>query len=206
MFDDTYKTITNAAEGIYKDKGSKFIAYLYPVKTEGEIKEHITHLKKEHHSARHHCYAYRLQADKSVYRANDDGEPAGTAGRPILGQIQSHDLTDILIVVVRYFGGTLLGVPGLIKAYKAAALDAINKAEMVVKTIDFTYQISCTYEQLNDVMRIIKQENLVVLKQESDLDIKVSIEIRKSILEKVIALFRKLEVGVEVVEWVYWGD
>ncbi len=197
MFDDTYKTIDLASEGLYKDKGSKFIAYLYSVKTEQEIKDFIIQLKKDHHSARHHCYAYRLHADKSVYRANDDGEPAGTAGKPILGQIQSNDLTDVLIVVVRYFGGTLLGVTGLIKAYKSAAADAIKNAEIVIKTINLQYEITCPYEQLNDIMRIVKQENLTVLNQQSDDKVKVLIEIRKSILEKVLGMFKKLE-GVEV--------
>lgn len=199
MFDDTYKTVGQSTEGIYKDKGSKFISYIYPVKTEAEVKEHIAHLKKEHHSARHHCYAYRLRPDKSVYRANDDGEPAGTAGKPILGQILSNDLTDVLIVVVRYFGGTLLGVSGLIKAYKTAASDAINNCEIVIKTINLDYEITCSYEQLNDVMRIVKQENLIVRNQQTEHSIKLLIEIRQSILEKALGMFNKLE-GISINE------
>jgi uncharacterized YigZ family protein len=194
MFDDTFKTIASPAEGIYKDKGSKFIAYIYPVNSEVEIKNIIAGLKKEHHAARHHCYAYRLLPDKSIYRANDDGEPNGTAGKPILGQIQSNDLSDVLIVVVRYFGGTLLGVSGLIKAYKAAAADAILNSEIIIKTINARIEIVCTYEQVNYVMRIVKQEDLIVLKQTSnDSNITLSTEVRKSILEKVLTLLNKME-------------
>src|ERR1039457_99392 len=178
MFDDTYQTIAVPAEGIFKDKGSKFIAYIFPVNSEAEIKEIIVKLKKEHHTARHHCYAYRLMPDKSVFRSNDDGEPSGTAGKPILGQIQSNDLTNVLIVVVRYFGGTLLGVSGLIKAYKSSALDAINNSEIIVKTINQNFEILSSYDQLNDVMRIIKQENLKIINQEpDDHKIKIVIEV-----------------------------
>jgi uncharacterized YigZ family protein len=191
MFDDTYQTIAVPAEGIFKDKGSKFIAYIFPVISEAEIKEIIVKLKKEHHTARHHCYAYRLMPDKSVFRSNDDGEPSGTAGKPILGQIQSNDLTDVLIVVVRYFGGTLLGVSGLIKAYKSAALDAINNSEIIIKTINETIEITCTYEQLNNVMRIVKQENLIILYQiPKGSQINIAIEVRKSIYEKVLGLLQ----------------
>ncbi|MDP2112754.1 MAG: YigZ family protein, partial [Bacteroidota bacterium] len=129
--EDTYKTIEKPSEGLFKDKGSKFISFAFPVNSEDEIKDIVQSIKKEHHSARHHCYAWRLGADHLHFRANDDGEPSSTAGKPILGQIQSFDLTNILIVVVRYFGGTLLGVSGLINAYRSAALDAINQAEIV---------------------------------------------------------------------------
>ena len=191
MFDDTYQTIAVPAEGIFKDKGSKFIAYIFPVNSEAEIKEIIVKLKKEHHTARHHCYAYRLMPDKSVFRSNDDGEPSGTAGKPILGQIQSNDLTDVLIVVVRYFGGTLLGVSGLIKAYKSAALDAINNSEIIIKTINETIEITCTYEQLNNVMRIVKQENLIILYQiPKGSQINIAVEVRKSNYEKVLGLLQ----------------
>src|ERR1035438_4724191 len=143
LFDDNYKTISSSSQGIYKEKGSKFIAYTFPVKTETEIKAHIEKLKKEHHSARHHCYAYRLHPDKSVYRMNDDGEPSGTAGKPIFGQIQSNDLTDILIVVVRYFGGTLLGVSGLINAYRSAAVEVLKNSTFINKTVIEKYQVMC---------------------------------------------------------------
>ena len=134
--EDTYKTIEKPSEGLFKDKGSKFISFAFPVDNEEEIKEIVQSIKKEHHSARHHCYAWRLGADQLLFRANDDGEPSSTAGKPILGQIQSFDLTNILIVVVRYFGGTLLGVSGLINAYRNAALDAINQAEIVEKLVE----------------------------------------------------------------------
>ncbi len=131
---DSYLTIEKNTEGLFKDKGSKFLAFAYPVEEEEEIKEYIQALKKEHYSARHHCYAWRLGAEKTHFRANDDGEPSSTAGKPILGQIQKNDLTNILIVVVRYFGGTLLGVSGLINAYRGAAADVINNSIIVEKT------------------------------------------------------------------------
>ena len=138
MFDDTYKEVKTHTTGIYKEKGSKFIAYAYPVYSEEQAKEKLEEVKKLEHSARHHCYAYVLHADKSAWRANDDGEPSSTVGKPILGQIQSNDLTNILIVVVRYFGGVKLGVPGLIRSYKTAAFAAISEAEILIKTIKNT--------------------------------------------------------------------
>ncbi|MEI6816213.1 MAG: YigZ family protein [Bacteroidota bacterium] len=193
MFDDTFKTISTPSEGLYKEKGSKFIGYAYPVKSEAEVKDLVAKLKKEHHSARHHCYAFRLLPDKSVFRSNDDGEPSGTAGKPILGQILSNDLTNVLVVVVRYFGGTLLGVSGLIKAYKTAAAEAIANAEIITKTIDVRYEITCSYIQLNDVMRIIKQENIQVISQQSSENSVLIIELRKSMEERSVALFRKLD-------------
>ncbi len=197
MFDDTFKTISIPSEGLYKEKGSKFIGYAYPVKSEAEVKDLVAKLKKEHHSARHHCYAFRLLPDKSVFRSNDDGEPSGTAGKPILGQILSNDLTNVLVVVVRYFGGTLLGVSGLIKAYKTAAAEAIANAEIITKTIDVRYEITCSYIQLNDVMRIIKQENIQVISQQSSENSVLIIELRKSMEERSVALFRKLD-GIRV--------
>ena len=135
MFDDTYKEIEAPSVGVYKEKGSKFIAYSYPIYSKEEIKQKIEEVKKIEHAARHHCYAYILNPDKSAQRANDDGEPSSTAGKPILGQILSNDLTNILIIVVRYFGGVKLGVPGLIRSYKTAALDAISNSEIITKTI-----------------------------------------------------------------------
>ena len=186
LFDDTYKTISSASEGIYKEKGSKFIAYAFPVKTEAEIKAHIEKLKKEHHAARHHCYAYRLHPDKSVYRMNDDGEPSGTAGKPIYGQIQSNDLTNVLIVVVRYFGGTLLGMSGLIKAYRNAAIDAICNATIIEETINDIYRVTCNYDHQNDVLKIIKQENLKIISNQSENKFMITFEVRKNKAEKVI--------------------
>jgi len=190
LFDDTYKTISAPSEGLYKEKGSKFIAYAFPVKSETEIKEHIIRLKKEHHAARHHCYAYRLLPDKTVFRFNDDGEPSGTAGKPILSQIQSNDLTNILIVVVRYFGGTLLGVGGLIKAYRTASIDVINNSKIIIKTVNELYQVSCNYDNQNDVIKIIKHENLKVFITISEDKPVISFEIRRSKTENVIKFIK----------------
>jgi len=156
LFSDSYFTIKQPAEGIYKDKGSKFISFAFPVINEIEIKAHLSGLKKEHPSARHHCYAWRLGADKSAYRANDDGEPSNTAGKPIFSQIQSKDLTNILIVVVRYFGGTLLGVSGLINAYKGAAANVLESSIIEEKFILFEYKIEFSFEDMNFVMKILK--------------------------------------------------
>ena len=145
LFDDTYLTIQKPSEGVFKDRGSKFLAFAFPVRTEQEIKEILHLIKKEHHGANHHCYAWRLGADKLAYRANDDGEPNNSAGKPILGQIQSNDLTDIFIVVARYFGGTLLGVSGLINAYREAASDAIKNAEIIEKHVMFEYNTEFSF-------------------------------------------------------------
>ncbi|MBP5690427.1 MAG: YigZ family protein [Bacteroidales bacterium] len=157
---DIYKSIGSRAEGLYKDKGSRFIALAYPVETEEEVKEIVAGLRKEYHDARHHCYAFRLGADGAKYRSSDDGEPSGSAGRPILGQIDSAGLSDILIVVIRYFGGILLGVPGLIKAYKSAAADAIASAEIIEKVAARTYRLSYDYLDMNAVMKVIKDLSL----------------------------------------------
>ena len=160
MFDDTYKTLAAPAEGIYKEKGSKFLAFAYPVHTVEEVKVHLEQLRKDYFDARHHCYAYILGPRKDAFRANDDGEPSGTGGRPIHGQLLSADLTDTLIVVVRYFGGILLGASGLANAYKTAARDAIDHATIIEKTIDCCYRLSFAYEGMNDVMRILKDYDL----------------------------------------------
>ena len=155
LFDDSYKTIEDTAEGIFRDKGSKFLAYAYPIRSEDEVKPIIVKLKAEHGKANHFCYAYRLTPDRSVFRVNDDGEPSGTAGRPILNCLLSEDLTNILIVVVRYFGGTLLGVPGLINAYKNASLEAIKESKVVAKTVNDVYEVYFDYLQMNDVMKLV---------------------------------------------------
>src|SRR5690606_23190624 len=168
LFEDTYKTISAPAEGQFSDRGSKFIAYAYPLRDEVEVKELVAALKAAHPKARHHCWAYRLTPDRSVFRINDDGEPSGTAGRPILNSLLSADVTNVLVVVVRYFGGTLLGVPGLISAYKSAAQDALQAAEIVELTVNDIYRLTFSYVQLNEVMRVVKAENLDVLKQEFD--------------------------------------
>ena len=176
---DTYKTIVSASEGIYKEKGSKFLAFAIPVNSVEEIKEIIKEYRKKYFDARHVCYAYMLGHERTDFRANDDGEPSGTAGRPILGQINSRDLSNVLVVVVRYFGGILLGTGGLVTAYKEAAADALDQAEIVEKTVDEQFTIHFDYILLNDVMRIIKEVNPLVLQQIFDNECKIILSIRK---------------------------
>lgn len=191
--EDLYKTIESPSEGLFKDKGSKFIAFAYPVFSEEEIKEHLLRIKKEHFSARHHCYAWRLGANKEHFRANDDGEPSSSAGKPILGQIQSFDLSNILIVVVRYFGGTLLGVSGLINAYRAAAKDAIENANIIEKTVEDTFTIIFGYETMNDVMKIFKDEQLPQLETVFDMQCSIKTSIRLSDSKRILDMFGKIE-------------
>ncbi len=193
MQTDSYKTIQNTSQGIYKEKGSKFIAYAFPVNSEEDIKTEIDILKKEYYDARHHCYAYMLGAEKNDFRANDDGEPSSTAGKPILGQILSCDLTNILIVVIRYFGGTKLGVSGLIHAYKTAALDAISNAEIIEKTVNDIYDIHFDYLVMNDVMRIIKEEQPLQIDQDFNLTCKITLSIRQSEVDKILERFSKID-------------
>lgn len=162
---DTYNTITTASEGLFTDRGSKFIAYAFPIKSEEEIKEYLEEIKKEHWKARHHCYAWRLGTDGNMYRANDDGEPSGTAGKPILGQLDSFEITDTLVVVVRYFGGTKLGVGGLINAYKSAAIDALTKVEIIEKTIDNYYEIIYDYSVTSQIMNFVNHYELKIVSQ-----------------------------------------
>ena len=197
LFEDTYQTIEFPAEGIFRDKGSKFIAYAYPFKDEANLKDVIADLKSQHPKARHHCYAYRLSPDRSVFRVNDDGEPSGTAGRPILNVLLSMDVTNILVVVVRYFGGTLLGVPGLINAYKTATQEALANAQIVEKTVNDVYELKFDYLQMNDVMRIVKETDLGVLSQDFDTNCKITFEIRKLQVNEVIGRMEKIE-GVEI--------
>lgn len=193
LFDDSYKTIEIASEGIFRDKGSKFIAYAYPIRSEEEVKPIIINLRNEHSKARHWCYAYRLTPDRSVFRINDDGEPSGTAGRPILNCLLSADVTNILIVVVRYFGGTLLGVPGLINAYKNASLEALSSASIITKTVNDLYEVHFEYLQMNDVMKVVKDENLEVLNQQFDTKCILKFEVRKAHLNQVLSKFDKIE-------------
>lgn len=163
LFSDSFLTIEQPSTGLFRDRGSKFLAYAFPVTSEDEIKLHLQALKKEHPSARHHCFAWRLGPDKSASRSNDDGEPSGTAGKPIMGQILSQDLTNILIVVVRYFGGTLLGAGGLINAYRSAAADALLNARVKEQFIFFEYKIEFTFEDMNTVMRLLKESEAKIL-------------------------------------------
>lgn len=201
LFNDTYQTISEVSEGIFRDKGSKFIAYAYPIKTENEIKEIIAALRNEHAKARHFCWAMRLSPDRNVYRFNDDGEPSGTAGRPILNALLSADVTNILVVVVRYFGGTLLGVPGLINAYKSATQEALNATNVITKTVNDLYEINFDYLNMNDVMKIIKEEYLNVLSQNFDIKCQLTFEVRKSNLNQVL---NKLD-NIEGLKTVYLG-
>ncbi len=183
QLDDTYRTIGAPAGGIFRDKGSKFIAYAYPIDFEAQVKPILQTLKVEHPKARHHCWAYRLGLDTGNYRINDDGEPSGTAGRPILNSLLSAELTNVFVVVVRYFGGTLLGVPGLINAYKSATLEVIANSTIIEKTVNETFQVTCEYLQLNNVMRIIKESSLEIKSQVFDLECIFVIEVRKSSAE-----------------------
>ena len=157
---DTYSSIAGPAEGLFKDNGSRFIAKAFPVESEAEVKEIVDALKKEYHDARHHCYAYRLGLDGDCWRANDDGEPSGSAGRPILGQIDSAGLSDILVVVVRYFGGIKLGIPGLIRAYKSSTADALARAGVVEKIAGRNFVVEFPYLSMNSVMKVVKDLNL----------------------------------------------
>lgn len=191
MFSDKYKEIKSATTGVYKEKGSKFIAYSFPVHSEENVKEKLEEIKKLEHSARHHCYAYILNPDKSAQRANDDGEPSSTAGKPILGQILSNDLTNILIVVVRYFGGVKLGVPGLIRSYKTAALDAISNSEIITKIIKEQFAVSFKYPQMNEVMRLVKEYNLEVVNTDFQIECNLIFAVAKSKSEEVVETFKK---------------
>lgn len=175
---DTYKSIASVSEGIYKDKGSKFISFAYPVTTEEEIRDILEKVRKEYYDARHHCYAYRTGMEGETWRYNDDGEPSSTAGRPIYGQILSNGLSDILIVVVRYFGGIKLGVPGLIKAYKSAAADAIGNATVVEKTATQTIKVTFDYEATDKIMRVMKEMGLAPEEYVSDLRCHVKVRVR----------------------------
>ena len=198
LFSDTYLTIEKKSEIIFKDKGSKFLAFAFPVENDGQIKEALSQLRKEHHSANHHCYAYRLGADKLNFRANDDGEPNNTAGKPILGQIQSNDLTNVLIVVVRYFGGTLLGVSGLINAYKNSAAEVIKECVIIEKFISFNYTINFSFEQLNDVMKLLKQLDCRINTQQFDTDCEIRFSIRKADSDQCEEKLKKLS-GLKLV-------
>jgi uncharacterized YigZ family protein len=191
LFDDTYRTINSQSTGLYKEKGSKFIAIASPVKDDIEVKSVLERLRKEYYDARHHCYAYVLGFDKSSWRANDDGEPSGTAGRPIHGQIQSYDLTNVLIVVVRYFGGIKLGVSGLINAYKTAAADALSQADIQERTVNEIYELRFNYEAMNDIMKIVKDDGLLLLNTQFDLECNLTYKIRKKDADKVNEKFRK---------------
>ncbi|HWZ03658.1 MAG TPA: YigZ family protein [Mucilaginibacter sp.] len=197
LFEDTYSTIENPAEGLFRDRGSKFLGFAYPISSESEVKPIIAKLKSEHPKANHHCSALRLGIDRSVFRINDDGEPSGTAGRPILNTLLSRDLTNIAVVVVRYFGGTLLGVPGLINAYKTATEEALNNAVVIEKTVNDFYTVHFDYLLMNDIMRIIKEDNLQIISQNFDTECSVQLSIRKTQVNQVLGKVNKLS-GLKV--------
>lgn len=193
LFDDTYKTIRQASEGIYRDKGSKFIAFIYPVRSENEVKDILSSLKAQHPKARHYCWALRLTPDRTVFRVNDDGEPSGSAGKPILNTLLSYELTNVLAVVVRYFGGALLGIPGLINAYKAATSEAIKQAGIIVQTVNLIFKVEFAHPVMNEVMRVVKEEELKIFNPNFDLDCSFDMEIRQSQVNRVIGKLEKIE-------------
>jgi uncharacterized YigZ family protein len=193
LFEDTYKTIKAPVEGLFKDRGSKFFAFAYPIEHENEVKALVDKLRKEHFKAVHHCYAYRLGLDKSNFRVNDDGEPSGTAGKPILNTLLSQEITNILVVVVRYFGGTLLGVPGLINAYKSATAEALAVANILEKTVNDVYSIGFEFVQMNDVMKVVKEFNLKIRNQTYDNQCLMELEFRKTLTNQVIGKLEKID-------------
>lgn len=191
--EDLYNTIEKpSAETLFKEKGSKFFGYAFPVLKEDDVKACIDALKKKHHAARHFCYAYQIGIETTYYRANDDGEPNNSAGLPIYGQIQSFKVTNILIVSVRYFGGTKLGVGGLISAYKTSAQITLEASEIIEKTIDVHFQLTFNYDLMNTVMRIIKDQNIHVLHQKLEMDCQYLIAVRKKDAPNIFEFFKKL--------------
>ncbi|QCE43441.1 IMPACT family protein [Psychroserpens sp. NJDZ02] len=196
---DTYKTITKPSEEVlFKDKNSKFFGYAFPVTSEDQVKQHLDDLKKQHHQARHWCYAYQIGTETIAYRANDDGEPNNSAGMPIYGQIQSFEVTNVLIVVVRYFGGVKLGVGGLINAYKTGAQLALEASKIVIRTINIPYLISFDYKNMNKVMRVIKEKNLKVINQKLELDCQITISVRKKDANTIFEIFESIyEVNIK---------
>ncbi|PSL01458.1 YigZ family protein [Cecembia rubra] len=194
---DTYLTLKEDSEGLYKEKGSKFLAFAYPVRNEAEIKDKLDQLRKKYYDARHHCYAYILGKDQSIFRANDDGEPNHSAGDPILGQIRSHQLCNVLIVVVRYFGGTKLGVGGLIHAYKTAASDAIANNEIITAVLHERVKLDFEYLNMNEVMKLIKDYELQIIEQHFENQCQIILEVRQKLLEEITNKISDLN-GVEI--------
>lgn len=192
MFEDTYKTIVAPSTGSYSEKRSKFIAYAFPVQNEQNVKEYLTEIQKKHNDARHHCYAYIIGPNKDAYRMNDNGEPSGTAGRPIHGQLLSKDLTNTLVIVVRYFGGIKLGVSGLQNAYKVAAREALEAATIVEKTIDECYDVTFEYLQMNSVMQLMKDPFVTVVSQQSDLNCTIRFTVRRREADRIVTALKKI--------------
>jgi uncharacterized YigZ family protein len=196
---DYYQTIEKTSFAEYKDRGSKFIAYAYPVQTTDDCKQYLQQLKKEHPKAVHHCFAYRIGWDGNQFRVSDDGEPSGSAGRPILGQIDSKQLTNVMVIVVRYFGGTLLGVPGLIQAYKSATAMALQLMPVVQKPIEVLYELHFDYTLMNEVMMVVKQFNCTVAAQEMQLFCLLKIGIPKARMEEVLYRLNEIQ-SLEVIK------
>lgn len=193
MAKDTYLTIESLSEGLFKSKGSKFIAYAYPISSEDEAKNILTAIKKTHHSARHHCWAYKIGSGNDVFRVNDDGEPSNSAGKPILGQIQSFHLTNVFVVVVRYFGGTLLGVGGLIEAYREATKDALKNAHIIEAVLTDTITVHFEYTDMNNIMKMVKDYNLEIVEQQFEISCSISLKIRKGESKKIVDLIQKIQ-------------
>ncbi|PVX50965.1 putative YigZ family protein [Balneicella halophila] len=184
--EDTFLTIAHPSEGLYKEKGSKFLAFAYPVSTEEHIKDYIHALKKKYYDARHHCYAYILGKDKERFRANDDGEPSSTAGKPILGQLYSYDVTNVMIVVVRYFGGKKLGASGLITAYKSAASDALENAKIVPHILTKDIKVTCSFAEVDFVMRLAKNYDLQIINQDyTATHVIIQLRVRENLLDEI---------------------
>ncbi|MBL0144874.1 MAG: YigZ family protein [Chitinophagaceae bacterium] len=194
-----YNTIVQASSAEFKDRGSKFIAYAYPINTADEFKSYLQALKKEHPKAVHHCFAYRIGTDGNTFRSSDDGEPSGTAGKPILGQIDSKDITNVAVVVVRYWGGTLLGVPGLINAYKTATALALQVTPLVQKQIEVVYTIQFDYTQMNEIMLIVKQCNCSIISQELQLFCSITVGIPKGRMQEVLHKLNDMQ-NVEIIK------
>ena len=192
MFDDTYKTIAKPAEGSYSEKRSKFLAYAFPVQNEQEVKQRLAEIQKKHWDARHHCYAYIIGPNKDAYRLNDNGEPSGTAGRPIYGQLLSKDLTNTLVIVVRYFGGIKLGVSGLQNAYKVAAREALEAAVIEERTVQETYRVTFEYVKMNDIMQILKDPEVQVLDRQSYMQCIYTISVRQRDADRITMALRKV--------------
>lgn len=190
---DSFLTIYKPSQGLYKEKGSKFLAFIFHVDNETDAKNHLETIRKEYHDARHHCYAYSIGKEGDIWRANDDGEPSGTGGRPILGQIKSKNVTNVIIIVVRYFGGILLGVSGLANAYKKAAENALNNATIEQHIIHSRYNLSFPYAVMNDVMKVLKDENITQSNHNFDLECSLTISLRKSTEETILDKLSKIE-------------
>ena len=192
MIDDTYKMLSTPGEGLYKEKGSKFLAFAFTVFSEEEVKQALAEYKKKYYDARHHCYAFMIGPERTCFRSSDDGEPSGTAGKPILNQILSKEVTNVCIVVVRYFGGIKLGVPGLINAYKTAARDALDNAQIVEKTVNEVYSLQFGYPLMNEVMRVMKEADLEQLNPRFEMDCYLEFSTRKNDAEKIVSKFNNI--------------